>query len=127
MIYITLDTHDKLIEKDIHEECGFVIGSKSMMVKVIECSNKSKDPNQFKIGLLDKLRLMYSMIKDKNYQHAPYHVHKNGLAMSQNDVKYADAESVNVIICKNRLKFFKVILTKNDTKVPIEMKYEIVI
>ena len=121
------NTVQKLIaKKNVHEQCGIVAGTKGKLLKVYDCVNKSKIQNAFKIGWIDKLKIFFDLVRNGYEFYALFHVHKNGLGMSQKDVDLARVGSYNIIVCNRKMKIFKVVKNAVGTKLHLEMDYQII-
>jgi proteasome lid subunit RPN8/RPN11 len=110
-----LAPHFLLSKKEV---CGFFIGKKNKYERIFVARNKDKDPvNNFKIGIIDKIRMIVFMIINKNDSYITFHTHRSNTKMSERDVKYSLPDSIQCIVKYPILTFYK-IKKENKKKVP---------
>lgn len=116
MIRIKKSTLLELIKTKKHESCGVVHGIDNNFMYNYKAINLEKRKNKFRIGTIDKLKIILDMIKKDSNCYALYHVHNSNLKMSSDDIKNAKVGSYNIIICGDEVAFYY-IMKKEDKKI----------
>lgn len=126
MLYLSFHLFNRLISLNTHEECGFIVGKNDFYNVIIECKNKSKEKNNFKIGFIDKLKLIYnSFIYDYNC-FIIYHVHKNVCYPSIADLDNSRLGEIILIIHDNCMYAYRIVKKKYAKKYFEGIKYIVV-
>ena len=121
-MYFSSDVYTELvcIDSNGREKCGIVAGRKGTYYHIWQVKNKAKEDSNFKIGLVDKLKILYRMMKLKCDCWAVFHTHKKNLSMSKNDIDAAYVGSINIIISDYQISCYT-ILKENGIKKAIEI------
>lgn len=124
MIKIEKNLYDKLVKITEHEQCGFVVGNNNILREYYKVKNIARNEDRFEMGFISKLISLIRIYLGKYKFICIYHVHANSNYLSLIDFEHAVNNMVYLIICNNRLNFYKI--KKKLINRPFLISYEII-
>lgn len=112
-----------IIEK---EECGFILGKYDYYDEIVFCKNISNIEDHFKIGIKDKLRLIFWLMKRDYNQYILFHVHDKNNLPSFEDIIHRKINEKIAIIYKGHIHFYLIKKNSEDNKILEKVELQVV-
>jgi proteasome lid subunit RPN8/RPN11 len=110
MVTIKTTVYLKLISEEIQEECGVILGSHECFESFYKAKNRAKIEGQFKIGMLDKIKIAWKMLKENLPRIIVFHVHTNTPHPSEMDIKNTPAGQYMIILFHHKIYLYLVVI-----------------